>query len=1098
MTISPSAPADPSADPPSGPGTDQNGDLAVETAVGTGILDDGADVVDADVDGISFEEELRNGQAAAAGPLTNRVLASADRRTLADSVSLGIALVLSLFVFALLNWPDPNGWGDLAEPLLFLNTTPSGGDMGAHVWGPAFLRDHLLPNGLLSGWTPDWYAGFPAYHFYMVVPSLAIVAVNAGLPWYLGLPVAAAVIYGGWRYSARFATARNWVKAATILLAVLLVSFPYGVSFKLVSVAGLVMFPLAAWAMGRLARSPEPVPAFLSLAAFVFLFDTNFTIYGGNIASTLAGEFAFSLSLCLCLLAMGMTVRGMDDRRWRAPAAVVIALAALCHIIPVFFLVPALILLVLMHADVPRAWSVAGIVAVALIPIAFADGTGLGVRGLAVVAVLVVLISAAVAEPLVLARSVWLAFTGIIAMALAAFWLLPFYLREPYFNDMGWERLDEIGPPMLTVPIKIALPVAAMGVVLSFALRERMGMIFSGTALLFASAVANVGEGPLWNARLLPFYYLSVYILAAVGVALVVRYIAASSSGDLENPDRRTVVGASAVALLAVLAAVSMPLRIMPFGQLSSSGDGSYQWLAFTNQARSFIPGWADWNYSGYERKPAYAEYNNVVETMATVGETEGCGRAMWEYEKGLDRYGTPMALMLLPHWTDGCIGSMEGLYFESSSSTPFHFLNQSTLSEAPSRAQRDLPYQGFDINKGVAQLQVTGVRYYLAQSDVAIEAARSNAYLTEIAEAQPFVVFEVGRSELVESLAFEPVVASGRTAEDLAGEFGEESEISRFETGWASQAVQYYNDPEAFGPMPAEDGPEEWIRLTTLESEAARPLDPVEVTMGPDDIGTNRISFSVDQVGTPVLVKVSYFPNWKVDGADGPWRIGPNLMVVVPTENEVTLSYGRTLIDLGSILLTLLGLGGLWFLAGIDRRRWEPLERLGLGGGAMLPVLAAPRATTDGTVHSDSDSDTDIDTAGLVADERDPDLGQFADQVQDQVDAAAEQASDAGHASDVGDAGDGKGNSVIIGVDTAATATAELGPRGFETVSKAVPEQPEPSATPPIEPDLAEEVESTLDATLDRKLEQAAKPTTDQAIDVEQPPAEGGGSEEG
>ena len=36
---------------------------------------------------------------------------------------------------------------------------------------------------------------------------------------------------------------------------------------------------------------------------------------------------------------------------------------------------------------------------------------------------------------------------------------------------------------------------------------------------------------------------------------------------------------------------------------------------------------------------------------------------------------------MLLPYFTDGCIGSMEGLYFESSTTTPFHFLNQSELS---------------------------------------------------------------------------------------------------------------------------------------------------------------------------------------------------------------------------------------------------------------------------------------------------------------------------------------------------------------------------------------------------------------------------------
>ncbi|MED5277392.1 MAG: hypothetical protein VX476_05705, partial [Actinomycetota bacterium] len=67
------------------------------------------------------------------------------------------------------------------EGVLFKLSTPTGGDLGAHVWGPAFLRDELLPNFRLAGWAPDWYAGFPAYHFYMVVPMLLIVVLNVGL-----------------------------------------------------------------------------------------------------------------------------------------------------------------------------------------------------------------------------------------------------------------------------------------------------------------------------------------------------------------------------------------------------------------------------------------------------------------------------------------------------------------------------------------------------------------------------------------------------------------------------------------------------------------------------------------------------------------------------------------------------------------------------------------------------------------------------------------------------------------------------------------------------------------------------------------------------
>jgi hypothetical protein len=81
-------------------------------------------------------------------------------------------------------------------------------------------------------------------------------------------------------------------------------------------------------------------------------------------------------------------------------------------------------------------------------------------------------------------------------------------------------------------------------------------------------------------------------------------------------------------------------------------------------------------------------------------------------------------------------------------------------------------------------------------------------------------------------------------------------------------------------------------------------------------EVGTDRISFDVDEVGTPILVKASYFPNWKVDGADGPYRVAPNLMVVVPTDEHVELSYGRQPVEWIGYALTLLGIALTIFLA--------------------------------------------------------------------------------------------------------------------------------------------------------------------------------------
>ena len=112
---------------------------------------------------------------------------------------------------------------------IFNTNTPTGGDMGAHVWGPAYLRDHLLPNFQLTGWTPDWYAGFPAYVFYMVVPSLLIVILNVGPPVWLSPFLLAALGFAAWSVDRRVRS-RVWRVVLWSLIglaAVLSVPIPY-------------------------------------------------------------------------------------------------------------------------------------------------------------------------------------------------------------------------------------------------------------------------------------------------------------------------------------------------------------------------------------------------------------------------------------------------------------------------------------------------------------------------------------------------------------------------------------------------------------------------------------------------------------------------------------------------------------------------------------------------------------------------------------------------------------------------------------------------------------------------------------------------------
>ena len=73
--------------------------------------------------------------------------------------------------------------------------------------------------------------------------------------------------------------------------------------------------------------------------------------------------------------------------------------------------------------------------------------------------------------------------------------------------------------------------------------------------------------------------------------------------------------------------------------------------------------------------------------------------------------------------------------------------------------------------------------------------------------------------------------------------------------------------------------------------------------------MGVSKVSFHVSRVGVPVVVRVSYYPRWHASGASGPWRVSPNLMVVVPTARDVTLTYGADATNEVGIALTLAAL---------------------------------------------------------------------------------------------------------------------------------------------------------------------------------------------
>lgn len=682
----------------------------------------------------------------------------------------------------------------LMQPLLiFQNNTPTGGDMGAHVLLPAYLRDELLPQWRLLGWSNSWYAGFPAIYFYFPLPAIAIVI--------LGLVM------------------------------------PYGIAFKLVTVLGLLALPFASYVLARGMGMPRTVSTVAGVSGGTFVLMESFTIYGGNTLSTLAGEYSFSWSLALSIAYLGLVIRNVrEGRGFTIGPAILLALAALSHLITTFVVVVASLPLLLRRRG----------------PSTLAAIWGLG-------------------------------------FAIAAFWALPFLIRNNLMTHMGWHPVRGFGP-VFPAELWPMLVLAVGGI--AWAANKRLTISPLITMMLVGAGgyffIQFIDFRNLYNARLLGFWYYGVYLFAGVCVgALLV---------GLARRLRR--VDTAKWALTAVGAGVMLIVGVI----------GVHR-----------APSWARWNYSGYEGKQTYgtdADGNRVLvndywaeyqDLMAAIDRLPP-GRVMWEVNSGLNQYGTSMSLMIIDYWLDDH-ASMEGVLFESSLTTPFHFLNASEVSHRPSNPVGGLDYQPMDFSRAVKHLPVYNIAYYISFTEeataAALEATEDHG-LVVLDEVGPFTIFGLPESSLVDIAVNRPSVWAG-------------------EGSIHDAALEWYGDVDGLDRWLVEDGPAEWTRVDSVDALAAVPIDGSgEVT---DIVLENhRVSFRTTAVGVPHMVKVSYFPNWRAEGALGPFRAAPSLMVVIPTEEEVVLEFRDTWVELVGRLLTIgsiLGIVG-WKIVRKRRARAE------------------------------------------------------------------------------------------------------------------------------------------------------------------------------
>jgi hypothetical protein len=166
------------------------------------------------------------------------------------------------------------------------------------------------------------------------------------------------------------------------------------------------------------------------------------------------------------------------------------------------------------------------------------------------------------------------------------------------------------------LPVQL-LPAAALGLVgmaYAVARKERRLLPLAWITVVTLILFWVMPNGRLWNARILPFFYISIHLWAAYGATWLVRPFMVMMR-DLFRlrgiTARRIYVPVTAIVLGAVIIVTS-----------------------------TTAAGWIKWNYSGYEGKPKWTQYKEINDYIATLTP----GRVMVEHGQKIDEFGTPRA----------------------------------------------------------------------------------------------------------------------------------------------------------------------------------------------------------------------------------------------------------------------------------------------------------------------------------------------------------------------------------------------------------------------------------------------------------------------
>ena len=695
---------------------------------------------------------------------------------------------------------------------LLSKTITTGGDTASHYYTLHYLRNELLPMGRISGWTPGNYGGFPILQFYFPLSFLIMCGLDTVMP--------------------------------------------LQIAFKWVTMMGTFLLPVAVYIMLRLLRCPFPGPAAGAALTLPFLFNAENSMWGGNLLSTLSGEFSYSLSLALTFILLGSLYRGCLENRRVILNALLVFLVGFSHGYTLLFAEGAsLFFLFTPHGFFRR-----------LIYLGKVYGLG---------------------------------------FLLLSFWLIPLLafakFTTPYHSVWHIDSFKAIVPVIL-LPLVIAAGISSIGLL-----------------VCYWRSFGSDNRNP-------------IHVLGFLGFALVVAGVLFVLAPRIGVVDIRYVPVAQLI--ICLIAALGL-------GWL---GAGLHRWrmtgafllmlvgaiLAWTTFQETRVPAWAKWNYEGFEARSDWPLFQKINKALEGTFQDP---RVVFEHASEHNIFGSTRAFESLPLFAGRA--TLEGLYMQASISAPFIFYIQSEISSQKSCPFKQYACTDMDFRRARRHLAMFNVRDLILRSPEAKAAIQSDpAYgLQRTLDQYQLWRLKGYRNRYVVPLTHEPVLFSTKD--------------------WKNDSYQWFVRDDlldthlVFTEKPTlKDQKRFKLHATSMDKVEKISMD-VQACRIKETILKNEILIETNWINKPLLVRVSYHPNWQVQGADKVYLVSPSFMLVFPNQEKVRLYFGSGRPDRIGWVLTGLGLVVLILNVPLPWKG-KPTVRSMLAGPKRLASIWEPRLNWD------------------------------------------------------------------------------------------------------------------------------------------------------